>query len=85
MYNYIMHLLSLGSFYLEYVDAIKEGDGQRVFEMLEPIFKSSGHTNYAIEVMNMLCQCKFKLPRQSPELLYNRFVNVHGLPGEHTR
>ena len=32
--------------------------------------------------MNMLCQYKFKLtPRQSAELLYNHFVNVHGLPG----
>ena len=32
--------------------------------------------------MNMLCQCELKLtPRQSAELLWNRFVNVHGLPG----
>ena len=32
--------------------------------------------------MNMLCQCELKLtPRQSAEFLWNRFVNVHGLPG----
>ena len=77
-----MHLLSLGNFYLEYVDAIKEGDGQTVLRCWKHISQSSGHTNYSIEVMNILCQCKFKLaPRQSAELLYNRFVNVHSLPG----
>ena len=82
VYNYSMHLLSLGSFYLEYVDATKEGDGQRVLRCWKHISQSSGHTNYSIEVMNILCQCKFKLaPRQSAELLYNHFVNVHGLPG----
>ena len=74
VYNYSMHLLCLGSFYLEYVDAIKEGDGQRVlrcWKYLLPIFRSSGLPNYSFEVMNMLCQCKFKLtPRQSAELLY---------------
>ena len=38
VYNYSMHLLSLGSFYLEYVDAIKEGDGQRVLRCWKHIF-----------------------------------------------
>ena len=85
VYDYGKQLLSLGCFYLEYADAIKEGDGHRIlrcWKYLLPIFKSSGHTNYSIEAMNMLCQCELKLtPRQSAELLWNRFVNVHGLPG----
>ena len=66
VYNYNMHLISLGSFYLEDVDAIK-GDGQRVlicWKYLLPIFKSFGR--------------KFKLtPRQFAELFYNRFVAVN--------
>ena len=81
------NIISLGSFYLEYyVDAIKEGDGQMVLRCWKyplPIFKSSGRTNYSIEIMN-ICYVSVNSsfpPRQSAKLLYNHFVNVHGLPG----
>ena len=47
--DYAIHLLSLGCFYIEYADAIREGDGDRVlrcWRYLLPIFKSSGCTNW---------------------------------------
>lgn len=83
--DYAIQLLSLGCFYLEYADAIREGDGDRVlrcWRYLLPIFKSSGRTNYSIEALSFLHQYQYLLtPRQSAELLWNRFVNVHGVRG----
>ena len=70
---------------MEYSDAIREGDGDRVlrcWRYLLAIFKSSGRKNYSIEALNMLYQYKYQLtPRQSAELLWSRFINVHGLRG----
>ena len=85
VHEYGKQLLSLGCFYLEYSDAIREGDGDRVlrcWKYLLPIFKSSGRKNYSIEALNMLYQYRYELtPRQSAELLWNRFINMHGIRG----
>lgn len=85
VHGYSRMLMSIGCFYLEFADAIKEGDGLRVlrcWRYLLPTFKSSGRKNYSVEVLNMLCQFHHKLtPRQSAELIWSRFINVHGLPG----
>lgn len=78
-------LLSLGCFYLEYADAIREGDGNRVlrcWRYMLPMFISSGRKNYAIESLNFLVQHDFSLPpRQAAELIWGRFINVTGLQG----
>lgn len=83
--EYSRQLLSIECLYLEFADAIREGDGLRVlrcWRYLLPIFKSSSRKNYSIEALNMLCQHHHELtPRQSAELIWSRFVNVHGLPG----
>ena len=85
VHEYNALLLSIGCFYFEFVDAIKEGDGERVlrcWRYLLPIFRGAGRTNYSIEVLNMLCQHDYKFtPRMSQELIWSRFINVHGLPG----
>ena len=85
MLDYGKNLTGLGCFYLEFSDAIKEGDGLRVlrcWKYLLPLFKSSSRKNYSIEVLNMLCQCEYDLtPRQSQELIWSRFVNTHSAPG----
>ena len=85
MLDYGKNLTGLGCFYLEFSDAIKEGDGLRVlrcWKYLLPLFKSSSRKNYSIEVLNMLCQCEYDLtPRQSQELIWCRFVNTHSAPG----
>lgn len=83
---YAKHILTFGSFYLEFRDAIKEGDGTRVlrcYRYLLPIFVSSGRKNYAIETLNMLLQHDYILSkRQAEELIWSRFINVHGYPGK---
>ena len=84
--EYGKQLLSIGLFYLEFCDAIREGDGNRVlrcWHYLLPIFLGSHRTNYSCEVMNMLFQQSYALsPRLSVELLWSRFINVHGRPGK---
>ena len=83
--EYGRNLLSIGLFYLEFSDAIKEGDGDRVlrcWHYLLPIFKGSCRKNYSVEVLIMLCQFHYDLPpRLSQELICTRFVSTHSLPG----
>ena len=83
--SYDMQLLSLGCFYLEFSDAIREGDGDRVlrcWRYMLPMFINARRKNYAIESLNFLVQHDVTLPpRQAAELIWSRFINVHGLPG----
>ena len=85
VFQYHTRLLSLGLFYMEYSDAIKEGDGNRVvrcWRYLLPIFQSSGRKNYSLESLHLLCQIHHVLPpRQAAQLIWDRFINIHGLPG----
>ena len=47
-----------------------------------PMFINTGRKNYSIEALRFLYQYTYVLPpRQAVQLLYSRFVNVHGLPG----
>jgi len=82
---YACELLSLGLIYSEYSDAIREGDGDRVFrcwKFLLILYKSSGKKNYACEAMAFLARYQFVLsPRLSHQLLWSRFINTHGKPG----
>ena len=79
-------VLSLGLFYFEFVDSIREGDGPRVircYKYLLPMFKSSNHTKYSTEIFHMFYQLYYSLSsRQSHQLMYNRFVNTHGCAGK---
>lgn len=83
--NYANEIMSLGMLYLNYKDVIREGDGDRLlvcWKYLLPIFKVSDRRNYSLEVLRMLYSYYFILsPRQKHQLLWSRFVNVHGLPG----
>lgn len=85
VYSYACEVLSLGLFYLEFRDAIKQGDGDRdviVWKFLLLLFKASKRTNYAIEALTLLAQYYLILPpRLAEQLKWSRFVNMHGLPG----
>ena len=85
VYAYAKQVLSLGCIYLEYSDAIREGDGDRVlrcFKYLLPMFITSGRKNYSIEFFHTIANHSFVLsPRLSEELLWSRFINVHGIHG----
>ena len=82
---YARDVLSMGLFYWEYSDAIREGDGERLlrcWRYMLPLFINTGRRNYSIEALRLLYQNDYQLtPRQATQLLYSRFVNVHGLPG----
>ena len=83
--GYAKELMSLGLFYMEYTDAVHEGDGDRVlrcWRYLFPLFKYSGRKNYTKEAFNMLFSYHFTLSqRQAHQLIWSRFVNTTGLPG----
>lgn len=85
IFTYATEIISTGCFYLEFADAIREGDGNRIlrcWRYLLPIFKFSNRTNYANEVLNMLLQHHFTLsPRHAQQLIWSRCVNVHGFTG----
>ena len=80
-----MNVLSIGLFYLEYRDAIKEGDGIRIlrcWKYLLKIFFSMHRTNYTAEALTLLMQHSYILTeRQSAQLLYGQFINTEGIPG----
>ena len=67
MHQYANQLLSLGSFYLENSDALREGDGMHVlhcWRYLLPMFIGFGKRNYAIEGLNLLLHHDHILPPQ---------------------
>lgn len=78
-------MLSLGPFYLNFRDAIKEGDGERVlisWKYVLPIFICTNRKNYAKEALLLIFRYAFSLPsRMAQQLLYSRFVNTRGVPG----
>ena len=77
--GYAIELLTLGLLYVEFTDAVKEGDGQHVhrcWKFMLPLFKMSGRTNYTIEAFTMLYSHAFLFsPRQAAQFLWCRFVN----------
>ena len=84
--GYAIELLTLGLLYVEFTDAVKEGDGLRIhrcWKFMFPLFKASGRTNYTIEIFTTLYNYTFLLsPRQAEQLLWSRFVNTSGRPGK---
>ena len=85
VYAYSCEIMSLGLLYFEFKDAVKEGDGDRLFQVwkyLLLLFKASKKKNYAIEALTLLAQYHMILPPHLAEQLkWSRFINVHGLPG----
>ena len=84
VHEYGKETLSLGLLYMEFQDAIREGDGESVlncWRYFMILFKATGHRNYAIEAFISLAQYQWFLPpRQAMQLKYSRFINVHGRP-----
>lgn len=83
--EYAKEVLTMGLFYFEFQDAIREGDGERVlrcWKYLFLFFRVSGHTNYTNEAFILLSQYYYLLPpRLAGQLIWSRFVNTHGFPG----
>ena len=71
MYSYACETLSLGLIYLEFQDAIREGDGSRVLQVWKflLLFKASKLKNYATEAFTLLAHYYITLPRCLAEQL----------------
>ncbi|KAL9977306.1 hypothetical protein ACROYT_G014696 [Oculina patagonica] len=69
----------------EFNDALKEGDGDRLFELYKLallLYKTHGHYKYAYGVLLYLVKCIAVLPpSHALQLKWNRTYNVSGLPG----
>lgn len=85
IFEYTIQLLRMASFFMEFADGIREGDGHRVlrcWKYMLVMFSASGNRNYACEAANLLLQYNYTMsPRQSAQLLWSRFINTQGLPG----
>lgn len=85
VYNYACEVTSLGLLFLDFKDAVREGDGDRVlllWKYLMVVFKASGRKNYAIEGLTLLAQYHFILPPNiAAQVKWSRFINMSGYPG----
>ena len=70
MFNYQCSLLEYGMLILNFFDAIREGDGKRIFRcwkfQLPYLRNDAGSTKYALEAYGLLS------PKNSHELIWNR-------------
>lgn len=86
IYEYAKDTLCLGLLLLEHIDAVREGDGDRIMRLWKfflPLFKSTGRTNYSLEAFTLLFQQKYLFsPRMVAQLTWNRTVNTHGRCGK---
>ena len=84
-YNYHSAKLTFGLVLSEFKDAVKEGDGDRLFDVYKLallLYKNHGHYKYAYAVLLYLVKCISILPpSQALKLKWNRTYNVSGLPG----
>ena len=81
IYIYGTEVLTLGLLWQGFNDAIKEGDGEKIFvywKFLLLVFKCGECRNYSIEAVNLLYQTHTLSPRITVPLKWGRFVNTHG-------
>ena len=84
--EYATDVLTLGLLLMEFNDAIREGDGNRIcrcWQFFLPIFKATKRKNYAIEAFVLLAQLHFLFtPRMAAQLKWSRTINTHRRPGK---
>jgi L1 cell adhesion molecule like protein len=82
---YACEVVTLGLIWLNYYDAIKEGDGERILKLwkyLMIIFNKCGRRNYAKEAALLLIQFHYtSSERVASQLMTGRFVNTKGRAG----
>ena len=84
--NYAHSFLADLLFVEELIDAVHEGDGDRmmtIWKYLLLYFRSTGHRNYAYESVNIIAQASSLFSERSAHRLkWCRFVNTMGKPGK---
>lgn len=82
LYNYHRGKLAFGLILIEFNDAIKEGDGDRLFDLYKLallFYKAGGHHKYAYVVLLYIVKVVALLSKsEACQLKLNRFFNKHG-------
>ena len=81
--NYARELLTLGLIWLQFYDAVKEGDDDRIllaWKIMIPLFEATNHTNYLKEAVNLVLQAK-TFSGKAGQLLWSRCINTQGRIG----
>ena len=82
---YAKEVLSLGLLLMEFTDAVREGDGERItrcWKYFLLLFKSSERTNYSVEAFNLSLELEYVMtPRMKQQLTWERTINIHGKSG----
>ena len=85
IFNYASALLNDGLLYLEFRDAVREGDGERVIQcwkILMLYFFSAKHYNYTKEAVYLLAHVHAAAtPKVAAQMKWSRFVNTRGKKG----
>jgi hypothetical protein len=85
IYNYHRGKVAFGLVLLKFNDAIKEGDGQRLFELYKLallLYKANGKTKYSYVILLYLFQVSTLLSeKDAHNLKWNRFFNKYGRKG----
>ncbi len=86
LFNYHRGKLVYGLILFEFTDAIKEGDGDRLFDIYKLallLYKVGGHYKYAYITLFSLVKVNAILPQSiAHEMKWNRFFNKHGGKGK---
>ncbi len=86
IFAYTREVISMGVLLMEFNDAIREGDGERIIQCWKfflPVFKASNRTNYSNTALRLLAQHRYLFtPRMKQQLLWSRTINTHGRPGK---
>jgi hypothetical protein len=86
IFNFHQAKLAFGLVLFEFNDTVKEGDGERLFDLYKLcllLFKSRGHTKYFYVVLLYLAKINFLLSEDEAfGLKWNRFYNHHGGKGK---
>ena len=86
VYNYHRGKLAYGLILFEFTDAVKEGDGDRLFDIYKIallLYKVGGHYKYVYVVLLYLVKITAVLPEFSAhQMKWNCFFNKHGGKGQ---
>ena len=81
-YNYHIAKLTFGLILMDFSDAVKEGDGDRLFDIYKVallLYKTHGHYKYAYVILLHLVKCISILPKQQAlSCKWNKFYNGIG-------
>ena len=84
VHNYASAVLNDGLLLLEFKDAVREGDGERilrVWKVLLMYFHHAKHKNYKLEAFHLLSMVNICAPRISAQMKWSRVVNIRGGSG----